>query len=450
MVMVTSISLTLVIASIIFRHDEKRMFNHHTLENAVIIRNVINTFSKSIESLPVESGKKIIISNHPDLLVEYFHNIDELKKSSDFSGFSLEELIKTKDFQILDRNDRKSGIILFIKSGKTDSGIIYVEDFRMTGPPPAQRNRDDDFHPHLFHLSPEVIIGFGILLFLAILLIPYSQYSFRPLRELMTSINRVTTGDVNTLIDTSKKSDFNIIADAFNNMTMKINDMIKQRDRLVADVSHELRTPLTRIRLSLELLDKEDKGSKRHINKSINEIEQLDKLIDDLLDASKLQLSKKDFIFENISLKKVIEDNVDKNTLLFKEHDLEIKTDLPAQDIKIQGERQLLERALSNIFSNTAKYAPAGSKIDITLKKEDKFVILKIRDYGPGVREDELEKLFQPFYRSDDSRSRKTGGTGLGLSIVKQIINLHEGKILAEKPVEGTGLVIKIIFNTLN
>lgn len=438
MVMVTSIILTITVTSLFFRATERKMFNRHVMGNAIMIQNILSELSNN----SLVPNKKIVISERPSLAIEFVPNVETFKTKKYYNQESLDRLLKSKRTQVLDNNDEKSSVIFFVNKSKPESGIIYLEDFHYVkgnrkGPPPPFDDR---------RIKPEYIAGTFILIFLALLLIPYSQYAFRPFRQLMFSINRVALGDFKTFIAISPKSDFKGIADSFNNMTMKIHDMIQQRDRLVADVSHELRTPLTRIRLALELLDKEDKGKKKYIYKSINEIEQLDKLIDDLLDASKLELNKNDFIFETSDLKKIVEENIEKNNLLFVENSLEINKKFADENINIKVEKQLFERALSNIFSNLAKYAPQNTKVDIKLSTENNKVVLYIRDRGEGVKEDEYAKIFEPFYRADTSRSRKTGGTGLGLSIVKQIINLHDGVISAEKPEDGEGgLAIKIV-----
>lgn len=440
MVMIISIMLTFFVTSLFLRANEQKGFERHVKGNAILVKNVLKELNllQFKNSFPL--NKKIIISDKPGLAIEFIPNIDKLKEKSLITKDSIDELVKTKEAQVIRVEQEKPAVILFLDENNTNSGILYLEDFHLI----------KGFRPHPPRpekIKPEVLGSLFILTFLSILLIPYSRYIFKPFKELTISIDRVASGDFKTLIDVSKKSDFKGIADSFNNMTMKIHEMIQQRDRLIADVSHELRTPLTRIRLSLELLDKEGKGKKKYIDKSINEIEQLDLLIDDLLDASKLELNKNDFIFEKNSLQKIVEENIEKNNILFLENNLEIAKNFFDNDLYINSNKQLLERALGNIFSNIIKYAPQSSKVDITIFRKDKNVILSIRDRGEGVSFDEYDKIFQPFYRSDTSRSRKTGGTGLGLSIVKQIIKLHDGEIIAKKPDDNqSGLVLELKF----
>ncbi len=445
-IMVTSIVITTTIVGLFFKYNEKKMFDNHTIKNAQAIKKTINGMIKIIDKNTFIPNKKITISERPEQIVEYIPNLETLKSKSGIPQEIKDNFIKTHQPQAFAlKNETYSGAVLYINDKNRDAGIIFLE---------MPRGRKNDFNkfdkkpPHPPRPDPLLITGFSILVLLAILLIPFSVYLFKPFQQLMSSINKVSEGDFKTLIVVSKKSDFKGIADSFNNMTMKIHEMIIQRDRLIADVSHELRTPLTRMRLALELLDKEGKGKKKYIDKSINEIEHLDKLIEDLLDASKLELNKSNFLFEKTSLKKIINENIENNNLIFTENALKINFEYPEKDVIVKIESHLFERALSNIFSNLAKYAPYESKVDILVKIDNQKAMITIRDRGEGVRDDELDKIFEPFYRADSSRSRRTGGTGLGLSIVKQIISLHDGFIVAEKSLDNeNGLSIKITLN---
>lgn len=443
MVMIASMVLSVFITGLFFRASERKMFEKHLRSHSITLKRALNemNLTKYKDAFPVE--KKIIISDRPGLAMEYIPSIEKLRQKKNISNESIKLLLETKEPQTMTVEHNMPAIILFLNDKNDSNGILYVEDFGLgSGPKPNLPPKNDR------RIRPEFLSAIFILTSLSILLIPYSRYIFKPFRDIMYSIQRVSSGDFNT-IDVSTKSDFRGLAESFNNMTRKIQEMIQQRDRLIADVSHELRTPLTRIRLALELLDKEGKGKKKYIDKSINEIIQLDKMIDDILDSSKLELNKNDFIFEKACLQKLLEENIEKNTILFQENNIIIDTDFIDQDIYIKANKQLFERALGNIFSNLTKYSPNGSKADINIHKKDKNVIVTIRDRGEGVKDNEYDKIFQPFYRSDLSRSRKTGGTGLGLSIVRQIIMLHDGEILAEKTDDNIGLIIKIILPIL-
>jgi two-component system sensor histidine kinase CpxA len=215
--------------------------------------------------------------------------------------------------------------------------------------------------------------------------------------------------------------------------------MIAEKQQLVADVSHELRSPLARLRVSLELLDKEARGNPRYIHKAIQEVENLDQLINDLLDLSGLELNPHQQALERIPLQPLLRESLEAHQLLFDKHRLQLQLQWPEHKVSIQGRRDLLERALNNLLSNLLKYAPEGSVAEIGLFVRDQQVGLRVRDYGPGLSAEELASVGQPFYRPDSSRTRKTGGTGLGLAIVQRIMQLHRGQLLLQTPADGQG-----------
>jgi len=305
---------------------------------------------------------------------------------------------------------------------------------------------------HLYKYQPKpIFFTFLVLIFLAILLIPYSQYVFTPIKELIKSINRISEGDFTEKIDVSKYEDFKEIINAFNNMVSKIEDMINQKQRLIADVSHELRSPLTRIRLSLEILEKDPLGRKHYINKIVSEIEQLDILIKNLLDVSKIELGSVKPEIKEIDFITLIFENIEKNEILLDSKNISLQPEFPNKSVKILADKNLVDIALNNIFSNLVKYSAQDSLVDISLKVEENKAILSIRDRGLGVKEHEYEKIFEPFYRTDLSRSKETGGIGLGLSIVKKVMTLHNGKVWASSPKDGSGgLVINLVFDCVS
>ncbi|MFN4151402.1 MAG: ATP-binding protein, partial [Candidatus Sericytochromatia bacterium] len=264
-------------------------------------------------------------------------------------------------------------------------------------------------------------------------------------KELIISINKVSSGDFSTKLEYNEKSDFYFLAKTFNDMTVKIQEALKSKDRLVADVSHELRSPLTKIRLSLEILGKNEKVNHKYIDKAINEIELLDKLIDDIIDSSKLDLDK-NINFEKVNVSNLLKESISKNSLMFEEKQIQTELKSFEKEVFLNINKQMMERVFDNLNSNLIKYAPEKTKADFIIDKVENNVSIKIRDRGKGVNDYEYEKIFEPFYRADESRTRKTGGTGLGLSIVKKIIELHNGKIKAYKPDDSDGgLTIEII-----
>lgn len=268
------------------------------------------------------------------------------------------------------------------------------------------------------------------------LLIPYTRYVTRPFQQLLLSINQVALGDFQTPIPLPVQREFRLIAEAFNQMTARIQEHMQQKQRLLADVSHELRSPLARMRVSLDLLEREGQASEKYLHKLVKEVDQLDTLIDHLLDVSRLELDA-GYQPRRLTFDLWLQEWLDKNKLLIEDQRLHVRWVNEAQGLKARVDEALMERALNNLLSNVLKHAPSGSDFQIGLRSQAEMLVLEVWDQGLGVPPEDLEKIFEPFYRSDSSRSRKTGGHGLGLAIVRKIILLHQGKIVAHLPPSG-------------
>lgn len=432
-IMIASIIMTITVINLVFQFGQRNVFKDHILNEAILIQRILK---QTNEEHPDKMHERIIeLSRNLNWNISYWKGNSFIyysgKKPSAISIKDLSELINNNRSKILHRLKLPFEYLTYLDEKNPDKGYLILRFGNPQEPYPR--------------LRPLILAGILVLIFLAILLIPYSLYILKPFKDLMNSINRVSRGDFSTNIEVSKTSEFRDLAEAFNNMTFKIQEMILQKQRLIADVSHELRSPLTRMRLSLEILAKDPEGRKKYIQKSISEIELLDRLIHDLLDISKFELDTNNINLNKINLVEIIREILEKHQLLFEEQKIKVHTDFPPEIIEGFFDKTLMERALNNIFSNVVKYAPPGSTVDINLITGNGKALFSIRDYGSGVKEEEFEKIFEPFYRVDDSRSRKTGGTGLGLSIVRKIINSHGGRVWASAPADSLGgLVINI------
>lgn len=344
------------------------------------------------------------------------------------------KLLSEKKEQAIDRKESGPILMGYLNSREPAKGIVMVSLNNF--PPPHQR------------IKVLVLTGLFILLFLGLFLLPYTRFVLKPFKELMKSINYISDGNFTKMIEVSEKNEFSEIAENFNNIILKIREMMHHKERMIADVSHELRTPLAKIRLAQELLLKEGKGNLKYINRSIEETENLDKLINDLLDASELELNPDKFKLSKLDFNEILRENIEKNKMLFEQKGLKINTKFSEKPIVVKVERLLIERAFNNIFSNIIKYAPGNSEVDLFLKEENSKALLTVRDYGPGVNEEYLGKIFEPFYRTDESRTRETGGTGLGLAIVKKILELHGGNIWASSANDNKGgLILNLVMS---
>ncbi|MCL4169666.1 UNVERIFIED_CONTAM: hypothetical protein GTU68_064243, partial [Idotea baltica] len=166
--------------------------------------------------------------------------------------------------------------------------------------------------------------------------------------------------------------------------------------------------------------------------------------IEDLLALSRLE-SGEDQQFEEVFVDEIFADATERVAQAATSHSIELDTDLAETGLSIYGDRSQLSAAVGNLVDNAAKYSEAGSRIELSARALGDSVELSVTDYGVGIPEGELERIFERFYRVDPARSRQTGGTGLGLSIVRHVVRNHRGEINVDSR-EGEGSTFTLRF----
>lgn len=226
---------------------------------------------------------------------------------------------------------------------------------------------------------------------------------------------------------------------------VKLDDMRKE---FVADVSHELKTPLTSIKgFSETLLDSDcDKETERHFLTIISDnADRMEKLVQDLLILSKYDSKESKSNVTEFDLGELAKKCTEKFEIEVKKRNQELECFVTADVPPVQADKDGIERVVINIISNSVKYTPDGGKINVYVGYVHNDAYIKIKDTGIGIPKEDLDKIFERFYRVDKARSRRLGGTGLGLSIAKEIIEQNNGSITVKSQVgKGTEVVIRI------
>ena len=223
---------------------------------------------------------------------------------------------------------------------------------------------------------------------------------------------------------------------------IKIQELIKKQKDLLRDVSHEVRTPLARLQIATETLQL-DAGDKRALNQIKDEILIIDQLVQDLLHLSHFDRPSKSHQIENFKVNTLVDEFIERSKILASTKNLSItSSSTNTNNVDVNGNKFLLDRALDNLMSNAIRHSPNNSEIEIKTEIDNENCYISISDQGEGVIEESLEKIFEPFYRLDTSRNRETGGFGLGLSLVKQIVELHKGSVNAFN--HPNGLLVKL------
>ena len=198
-------------------------------------------------------------------------------------------------------------------------------------------------------------------------------------------------------------------------------------------MSHELRTPLARIRVALDIAAEGDVSAARQCLEEIGQDwGDLDKLVEGVLTVARLDLARDPAVSaltvgrEQFDAKKIIERAIANFRALHAQHQLEVLTDC---DLTVVGDSDLLRRVLDNLLNNAAKYSDPGMPIELVARGSAEGLAVSVSDHGIGIDAHDIPRLFEPFFRSDRSRARKTGGVGLNLTLAKRIVAAHGGHI---------------------
>lgn len=264
-----------------------------------------------------------------------------------------------------------------------------------------------------------------------------TRYITNPILRLQQASQQLAAGNLSTraAAETEHRRDElgNLVRD-FNIMADRIEELISRQRQLIYDLSHELRSPLARLNVALDL-GRKRKGDDPAFDHMEQDLERLSDMIERMLTLAKLDTSAAPVRMQRVNLTDIIKRIVHDAEFESRERDGIIQLTADGE-CSIQGNEELLRSAIENVIRNAIRYTAAQTSVEIDLQRRDiedaGCVSLIIRDYGPGVPEQELGKIFQPFYRVTDARDRQSGGTGLGLAIADRVVRIHGGLIRAE------------------
>ena len=258
---------------------------------------------------------------------------------------------------------------------------------------------------------------------------------------------RLGRGDLTARAGESVTARGDHIADlgkAFDGMAERIHELLTSQQRLMGDISHELRSPLQRLDVALTLARKGcTPEAAAFLDRAGKDAERMNEMIGQILALSYAELYPRETLGAPVDLgpllEEIAEDARFEGAAEGKTATASIMPDL----MEIHGEEQMLRSAVENVIRNALRATPPGGAVEIHAEVLGEEIVVSVRDQGPGVPEEELTRIFRPFYRLDASRDRKSGGTGLGLAIAERAVRCHGGTIVAHNAPFG-GLVVEI------
>ena len=264
-----------------------------------------------------------------------------------------------------------------------------------------------------------------------------------PLLELGRTTGKMQRGDLSVRVSsnvTERVDEFADLGRSFNKMAERVESLLSSQKRLLSDISHEIRSPLQCVQVATALLRKERGSGEKYIDRIELEISRIDNMVEELLTLTRvneMQMTDREPVDLNELFDPIAEE-------LSFAHGIKMdKIHVNTRNLSVTGDATLLSRALGNIASNAARYTAPDSGIEIDAHPERDGVAIVVRDHGQGVSDEELDKIFLPYYRTDKARARSQGGLGLGLAISKRIIESHGG-VISAKNAAGGGLIVTI------
>jgi two-component system sensor histidine kinase CpxA len=280
-----------------------------------------------------------------------------------------------------------------------------------------------------------------------------ARYVTAPVVHLREWTSRFSRGDLTARITLpgvlKRKDEIGGLACDFNRMASRIETLMKAQQRLIADVSHELRSPITRLSLALGLVRREKQGGQQmSLARMEREVERLNALISQLLTLSRLESMDHPPPMETFDLSALIKEIA--SDADFEAVSLNRGVQLAGCDAcSISGARDLIRSAVENVVRNAVKYTSPNTEVLIRLVHSGDTATIVVEDHGPGAPAEALEHIFEPFYRVEEARDRRSGGAGLGLAITHQIVTLHGGSVRAANR-EAGGLELRITLPTVS
>ncbi|MGH3093814.1 MAG: sensor histidine kinase [Gaiellaceae bacterium] len=267
-----------------------------------------------------------------------------------------------------------------------------------------------------------------------------------PLREMVAAARAMARGDYGRRVTSTSRDEVGELARAFNTMAAELAEVDRMRRDLVANVSHELRTPIGALRAKLEnLVDEVEPGDRATFVAMLRQIERLGSLVEQLLDLSKLESGAVPLERSNFMAATFLERLVEEWLPRAEVRDVRLDADVEPGELVLNADEGRLHQVLENLVANAVRHSPRGGRVLLRARGCDGLTRLEVADEGPGIPPGEAGRVFERFYRPDQSRTQGEGGSGLGLAIARWIVDLHGGTIRVEPgDPQGCRMVVEL------
>jgi two-component system sensor histidine kinase CpxA len=293
-----------------------------------------------------------------------------------------------------------------------------------------------------FDLTTWVVAGVAVVVVSVLFWFPLVRGITHSISRMTAATERIAEGHFDERTQIRRQDELGLLGESINRMAVRLSGFVAGQKRFLGDIAHELCSPIARIQVALGILEQRaDEKQKANLQDLREEVEQMSTLVNELLSFTKASLAGTAIKLQATPLRAVVEKAVSRECALAGDPQVKIEV---AEDLRVMADPDLLLRATGNILRNALRYAAQAGPITITAAREGEWVKLCIEDCGPGIPEEAITQVFDPFYRVDTSRDRETGGVGLGLAIVKTCVESCGGTVYCENRAP-TGLRVVVL-----
>lgn len=407
--------------------DQKKM---EVLTSANIIASIVSEnftdeyISHKLPQMPLEKNARAIVVDTESTVIYDSYKETSIKNKT-FINFSITDALLS-DGKNSSNAYKENGswfidaAVPIIKGGHTVGAVYLIQS-------------GDSTEDVILHIRNALfILGGLIIVFVGIFSASMASVLTLPIERFTKFINNMPKDSLQH-VQINSHDEIGQLAIAFNNLIDRMAELEDKRRIFVSNASHELKTPLSIIKLLSDSLIQTENPDPEFIKEFLSdmnkEVERLTRIIERLLDMTQMDSSQTSMQFIHTDIREIVQEVYDKLTPLAKNKDISLSLNQPDTEVILPVERDTLTEAVYNIADNSIKYTEPGGNVAISLSRDLGNVYIAVSDTGIGIPKEEVQKIFDRFYRVDKARARETGGTGLGLSIALDAVKLHNGHI---------------------
>ncbi len=385
----------------------------------------------AMDEVEVQEAQEILETRGPEAMIAYMHRLNTV-----FGG--LHYLLDANGKDVLSGEDRSAVLpkapLTKWRGHRNGKALVTHRSgdgrYWFVAVSPAQPRNAPFYRYYL------LVVGVcAVLSWLA------AVHVISPIRQIASTIEQFGQGDLSARVKTKRRDEIGTLGQSFNSMAERLQKLVLSEHRLLGDISHELRSPLARLNFSVKLA-RTAADRDAALDRVKRDVDRLTTLVSGLVEMTRVEGDPTCRKSEMVCMNEVVAETLRDSCVEVEARGcgVRVKGRLTA---KVAGDGELLRRAVENVLRNAIRYSPPKGNVDIDLEEREEAIRIAIRDYGSGIPEEFLTRIFDPFFRVEEARDSGSGGIGLGLSIAKRAVQLHNGTIAAQN--SHPGLRVEIV-----